>query len=256
MSLLSSALVLLAGTALVAASPTAPAAPVAPIKYKAVIVSKQIADLTVVGGEKQESGGTSTTFFQLEIIDSAGGHVLHIVIDSLVPDASNQVPAAVLDSARGSVYHHFLDASGKLTEKTITNGGAIATGFASSTTQFVPRLRGSLEKGSTWSDTTDVARTIPNGALKVKSVTNYEVLEPGKVGAAFASSQTGAQESANGTLEIAGTSKGTATWTLAADRSIVSFSRKDEANVTITVAAAPAPIPLTQTQDATITRVQ
>ena len=252
MSFVSPSLILLAGTAVLVA---APITPVKPVKYKAVIITKQITDLTGVGGPKQEVGGTATTYFQLEISDSAGGQVLHMVIDSLIPDTASQVPAAVLDSAKGSVYHHFVDAKGQLTEKTITDGGAVASGFASSATQFLPRLKGSLAKGSTWSDTTDVARTIPGGALKVKSVTNYEVLEPGKIGAAFASSQTGAQESPNGTLEIAGTATGTASWLLDADKTIVEFKRKDEAALTITIAVAPAPIPISQVQDITITRL-
>ncbi len=254
----------LAAGSLLAAS-AAPAPTAAPIRYKAVIASKQVVDLSVLGQENQVVEQTATSYFQLSVSDSAGSRVLHLVIDSLAPDAkiAAQIPAPILDSARGAVYHLVLDAKGALDMKAIKAGGPLAKAFAGSITEFLPRISGALTAGREWTDTLETTREIPSGALKSKTVTNYAVagteMVDGKtavkLNAAFAASQTGAQETPGGTADLAGTSSGTASWLLAGDQSIVSLNRKEEVSLTVTLAAAPAPIPIKQTQDATITRL-
>lgn len=251
MTIVSSAAALLAGTVLVAATP------VAPIKYKAVISSKQVVDLSAFGQGNQETAQTTTSYFQLEVRDSAGGRVITVIIDSLVPDEAirAQIPAPIVDSAKGATYRIFQSATGATEEKTITAGGPLAQTFAASVVEFLPRVKGTLGAGAAWSDTTENSRTIPNGALKSKTVTNYSATAADKIGAAFAASLTGAQETPGGTADLAGTSTGTAEWALAADKSLVSVTRKEESTLSVTLAAAPAPIPVTQTQEATITRL-
>jgi len=253
----------LAATAAVAALPPSPAA--ANARYKATIASKQVVSLSALGQEDQENAQTANSFFQLALSDSAGHQVAHLVIDSLAPDPQlrAQVPDSILALAKGATYHLVIDGTGALTLTTIKDGGPLGKAFASSFYEFIPRVKGDLAAGREWADTTETSREIPNGALKTRTATNYAIggaetvdgTAGTRVNAAFASSQTGAQETPGGTADLAGTSSGSSSWVLAKDGTILSATRKEEVKLTVTLAMAPAPIPITQTQDATITRL-
>ncbi len=239
-------------------APRPASTPVAPARYKLVTSAKQVTDLSGLGGDTQEMSFTSTTWFQLEVRDSAGGRVAHVIVDSLQMDDAQraQAPAGAADSARGAEYHAFIAADGNVTLTPVKAGGPMGRSAANSIVDLVPRTRGALAAGREWSDTTSSTRATGNGSRTSKTITNYSAESATVLKSAYASSLTGTQESPSGTVTTAGTATGKAAWTFGADQAIESMTRTEEVKLQATIAVAPAPIPVTLNQEVTLTRVR
>ena len=89
---------------------TATSAPVT-MKYKIVQKTESKVDLSGFGQGEQIQNQDATWFVTASYTDSAGGKVLHAVLDSVrLEGGMIPIPPAAIDSAKGTAYHGFLDA--------------------------------------------------------------------------------------------------------------------------------------------------
>src|SRR5918994_5955880 len=79
-------------------------------------------DATAVGAAKQVISFSTSSFITVFLIDSAGGKIMRVVIDSLHGDSTTPIPAAVLDSVRGAEFRGFVNRSGKPSALQAVNG--------------------------------------------------------------------------------------------------------------------------------------
>jgi hypothetical protein len=221
-------------------------------KYRVETKNEQVVDLSAVGqGEQRQSFGL-VNFLTITLNDTAGGHTVHAVLDSMVKADSNPIPAQIsLDSARGRTWHALLSPDGKITnvQRLDSTGGGQGTELL---VTFFPRVKQGAKVGDQWTDTTEVNSDSDGQALTTRTVTNYSVTGTEtrngaralKIEAAFSLAQTGEITQPTGTLGVEGTGQGTAVYYVAADGRYLGGTSNTNADLKITTDQLPAPIPV------------
>lgn len=230
-------------------------------RYRVDQTLTQEVDPTAMGGAKQTLTFTTSSFVTVTLADSAGGKSVHVVMDSVKGDSTTPIPKPVLDSARGSAFHGYLNAAGKmdgLEPVSTTGAGAKVHGLLA---DFYPWVRAGLKAGQQWSDTT--ARSTGQGtdSVTVRRVTRYATA-PGKhpksaqavqVTSDFTSSVGGTQTTPNGPARIEGTGTGSGTYFVAPDGRYLGGSWRQNSSLKVSGSFAPKPLPITVAQTIKVT---
>jgi hypothetical protein len=226
------------------------------MKYRIDQSLWQELDATGAGGAKQKIAFTTTSFVTVTLTDSAGGRVMQVVVDSLRGDTAAPIPPAVLDSARGSQFHGFVQKSGKPTALEPISGVPAATQIQGLLSDFYPWTKSGLKVGDSWSDTT--ARTNGSGAdsVTVRRVSAYKAAanetrgtrKAVRVTENFTSSVAGTQPTPNGPARIEGTGTGTGAYYVGSDGRYLGGDWQQQSSLRISGAFATQPLPITVIQ--------
>jgi hypothetical protein len=226
-------------------------------KYRIDQTLSQEMDATAAGGAKQNLSFTTSSFVTVSLADSAGGKVMRVVVDSIRGDSATPIPAAVLDSARGSEFHGFVQKSGKPTGLEPVRGAAAAAAqIQGLLSDFFPWTRPGLKVGDSWADTT--AKTNGSGAdsVTVRRVSAYKTAagetrdarKAVRVIQDFTSSVVGTQPTPNGPARIEGTGTGTGAYFVGNDGRFLGGSWQHQSSLKISGSFAAQPLPVKITQ--------
>jgi hypothetical protein len=233
-------------------------------KYRIDQSLLQEIDATAAGSAKQRISFNTATFITVTLVDSAGGKVMRVVIDSLRGDSATPIPAAVLDSARGAEFRGFVERSGKplgLEPVTTTSAAAQVQGLLS---DFFPWIRTGVKAGDSWSDTSAKVNGVGADSVTVRRVSAYKAsttTAPGTRKAVlivedFTSSVAGTQPTPSGPARIEGTGSGKGSYYVGPDGRYLGGSWQQQSSLKISGSFAPEPLPITISQKTKITTLK
>lgn len=243
-----------------------PGAPRAAIttKYHLAATSENTLDLSGVGGPTQVTNQTLDAWIVMTLTDSAGGRVVHVVVDSikLVTDNPQAVPGEQ-EAAKGAVIHGFQDPAGRV--KNFTSSVKANTAVASiegALNGLFPRVRAGAKAGDHWVDTTEVANPGEGNNTTATLITTYsagaaESVEgaPGiRVDATSTSTIGGSLSNPQaGLIEVEGVGIGTGTFVVGREGRFLGGKVNSSQELMLKVAMAPSPLPLKVVQSLVVT---
>ena len=222
-------------------------------------------DLSAFGQGEQQQIQAFVWFTTISYRDSAGGLVMHAVLDSAQVDLGMvPVPPGALDSARGSVFHGFLDGSGRLVSVTASRKDLLSGQFEGFLKSFHPRVRTGSKAGDAWTDTLDIETNNPQASTKTQTITNFQMagteqhdgVAAKRVEAAFTAVLGGTMQTPGGPADMEGKSTGTGTYYVATDGRYLGGQMSSAGDATISGAFAPAAIPIKNTTTVTVTVIK
>lgn len=246
--------------ALVAGDPPAP--PAAPVRYRIEQRNENRIDLSAFGQPEQIQTSAFAWFVTVTYTDSAGGSVIHAVLDSLQVDlGTTPVTRASLDSATGTVYHGFANSNRKIQTLAGSKASTYGAQFEAILRSFHPTWKAGSRQGDAWTDTLDVELNTPSIKTKSRSIRNYTVAgneawegSPAtKLDVAYDEKSTGTLETPGGPADIEGTTSGSGSWYIAADGRYLGGKSNSSGDGSVTIATAPSAIPVKTTTATTVT---
>jgi hypothetical protein len=228
-------------------------------QYRLELKTTVVQDLTVAGQGEQTQDFTTTAYVTVSATDSAGGQVITMVLDSLLPGEGSPIPDSAAKAASGQRWHGFRSGTGKVGDLKLEGDSPVAAAVEPALIDLLPPMRPGTPEGQVWTDTTDT----DNNGISVRTVTNFQTTSDTFKGAkvirlagAFSSAMTGQQQSPQGLLNLEGTGTGTNTWLVGADGYSLTATHSANQKISITVPTLPEPIPVTVTTEGTATLVQ
>jgi hypothetical protein len=230
----------------------------APQRFKIEVKQTQTIDLSAMNQGTQENGINATGFVTITMSDTAGGKIAHVVLDSMMIEATGgaagQFPTFLADSARGAIWHLYV-VGGKIQ-------GEPKASKESPATALVQQGIGSLfnpvkgaKVGDTWTDTTNVNNSNEQGSTTGTTITIWTV--DGLAGGVFTmtakATGTLSGEQQGGQMLISGTTTSTAKVVSAAGGPAASVGIESTQTMSITVPMADAPIPINGKTTVTVT---
>jgi hypothetical protein len=247
---------LVAGLSLAAPEPT---------KYKIDQRIESRVDLSAFGQGEQVQNQAFVWFIAMSYRDSAGGTIVHAVVDSAQVDMGiTPVPAGTLDSLRGVVLHGWMDPTGRMQSLSVSKQSTLAAQAEAALKSFHPRVKAGAKAGDTWVDTLDVDTKTVQMSSKTRTVSNYTMagtetvdgVTGMKLDATFTSSQTGTMETPAGAADMEGKATGTATFVVARNGRYLAGKSTSAGEATISGSFAPAAIPVRTTSTTTVSIIK
>ena len=243
-----------------------PAMGLAPIttRYRIDQSLFQEIDATAAGGAKQVISFTTSSFITVTLVDSAGGKVMRVVIDSLKGDSTTPIPAAVLDSARGAEFRGFIERSGRPTGLQPVHGTSAIAQVQGLLSDFYPWSKAGIKVGQHWSDTTARVNGVGADSVTVRRVSAYKAAptenrQPRNavmIVEDFSSSVEGTQPTPSGSARIEGTGSGKGSYYLGSDGKYLGGTWEHHSSLKISGSFAPEPLPITITQKTKVTTLK
>jgi len=235
------------------------------VRYKVAQKTESIVDLSAFGQGEQTQSMNATYFLSVSYSDSAGGRVVHAVLDSLRVDGGMMpIGQAAIDSAKGTTYHGFLDGDGKLQSLVPSKPSTLGAGFEGTLKLLHPSVKRNARAGDKWSDSLDTGTKTPQADLKSKTIRNFTMSGPatyeGTAGNKFdvgtISNVTGTLETPGGPAEMDGAGTGSGAYYVAADGTFIGSTSSSVTDAKVTISGAPAPIPVKTTTTTTVTVIK
>jgi hypothetical protein len=237
----------------------------APLRYRIEQRTENRLDLSAFGQPEQVQNSAFAWHITISYTDSAGGAVVHAVLDSLQVDLG-EIPGsqASIDSAKGTVYHGFANAGRKVQLLTASKPSLYGAQFEGILRSFHPSWRPSAKAGETWTDTLDVKLDTQSIKTQSRSIRSYSMAGPAawegtpasKLDVSFDETQTGTLETPGGPAQLEGKTTGTGTWYVTSDGRYLGGKSSSTGDGTVTVAAAPSPIPIKSTTTTSVTLIK
>jgi hypothetical protein len=247
-----------------AASTALAAVLVSPLDNRAPITTKyridqslsQVIDATAAGAAKQTISFNTSSFITVTLVDSAGGKVMRVVIDSLRGDSTTPIPASVLDSARGAEFRGFVEKSGKPLGLAPVTGTSAASQVQGLLSDFFPWVRTGLKVGDSWTDTTAKVNGVGADSVTVRRVSSYKAAGRATqdrrkavvITEDFTSSVAGTQPTPSGPARIEGNGSGKGSYYVGTDGRYLGGSWQQQSSLKISGSFASEPLPITITQ--------
>lgn len=229
-------------------------------KYRIDLKNEQVVDLSAMGQGEQRVSFSLAAFVDATVTDSAGGQTLGVVLDSLHPDSAGQIPADMLQAAKGASWRGFVAPDGKLTVLQKFAESPLTTGMEGLLRRFLPPRKSGIKEGAGWTDTTDTADESANGTIRMRTVTNYQVstetyegVKAFKVAGASSNSMTGSQQTPGGEVSLEGTGTGAIAYFVGTDGRYLGSNGKTTQKMLASGAVGPTPLPITVTSETTVT---
>lgn len=247
----------------VAAASTA-AAPVT-VRYRIEQKTESKVDLSAFGQGEQVQNQNALWHVTISYTDSAGGRVLHAVLDSLRVDGGMiPVSPASLDSAKGTTWHGFLDAEWRLKSLAASKSSTFGSTFESTLRLLHPSVKRGAAAGASWTDTLDTPTKTAQADLRARAIRTftmggaeaYEGTQALRLDVALVGTVSGTMDTPGGSAEMLGGGPGTGTFYLAPDGRFIGGKSTSQTDALVTMAAAPAPIPVKTTTATTVTVVK
>jgi hypothetical protein len=233
-------------------------------KYRIDQSLSQEVDATAAGGAKQHIAFKTSSFITVTLSDSAGGKVMRVVIDSLRGDSAVPIPPAVLDSAKGTEFHGYLQKSGKPSGLEPAHASSAASQVQGLLSDFFPWIKVGVKLGDSWSDTTAKTNAAGTDSVTVRRVSAYKAASAEtwnarkavRITEDFTSSVAGTQPTPNGPARIEGTGKGKASYYVASDGRYLGGDWQQESSLAISGSFAPQPLPIVIVQKTKIIAIK
>ena len=233
-------------------------------KYYFELKSEQVVDLSVFGQPNQVTTLDLKAWMTMTLTDSAGGRVVHVIVDSLnAVSTSPQITAATGDSAKGGMIHGFVDPAGRVKNlKSRPAGNTLLVAAQGIVNGIFPRMKPGAKAGDRWMDTTDIVNSEGGSNTTVKLTLDYTAggtetvagLPAIKVTATSTSVVTGTMENPMaGTMGVEGTGAGGGTFWVGADGRFLGGDLASTLNEKLTITGAPSPVPVKVTQQLKVT---
>lgn len=233
-------------------------------KYYLELKSEQVVDLSVFSQPSQVTTLELKAWVTTTLTDSAGGKVVHVIVDSLrAVSSAPQITAATADSAKGGMVHGFVDPAGRVKNLTSRpSANHLLTAVQGIINGTFPRMKGGAKTGDRWTDTTEIVSTEGGNNTTVKLALSYTAAgtetvagQPAtKVTATSTSVVTGTVENPMaGTMTVEGTGVGGGTFWVGADGRFLGGDLASTLDQKLTITNAPAPVPVKVTQQLKVT---
>ncbi len=233
--------------------------------YRIEIRRESRVDLSAFGQPEQVQNENSVWFVTISYTDSAGGSVMHAVLDSVQLD-SPAAPLAQeeLANARGTAYHGFLDGRRKLVSVSRDKETLLGSQFEAVLRGFHPVVQPGASGGESWIDTLEVEIRSQQMNTKSNSVRTYthggEQVWEGtpsiKVDMSASEQSSGTLETPGGPADIQGKTTGTGTFYVGRDGRYLGGTTAGTGEASVTGAFAPSAIPVRSTVATTITMLK
>ena len=250
--------------ALLLATGSVVSAPVT-VKYRIEQKVESKVDLSGFGQGEQVQGQNAFWFVTISYTDSAGGRVVHAVLDSIRMDGGMiPISAATIDSANGTPYHGFIDAEGRLASLTAMKSSTLGAQFEGTLRLIHPSVKRGAAAGAQWADTVDVSSKTPQADLKSNVVRKFtlggseawEGTPATRIDVETVTKISGSLETPGGTAEMMGGGPGTGAYYVAADGKVVGGKSSSVTDAIVTLAGAPGPIPVKTTTTTTVSVIK
>ena len=234
------------------------------MRYRIEQTVSQEVDASAAGQGKQTLAFTTNTFVTVTLTDSAGGKAMRVVVDSMRGDSATPIPAPVLDSARGAVFHGFVTREGRPTRLETDGPGAAGAQVQGLVSDFYPWTRSGIKVGETWMDTSSVTTGDAPDTVTVRRTTTYRARANETVGSRPAvridtehtSDVNGFQPTGRGSAKIAGTGGGKGSYLLSPDGRYLGGQWELSSALTLSGDFAPHPVPITLRQTTRVTAIK
>jgi hypothetical protein len=235
-------------------------------RYRIESKTQQEVDLTVAGGGKQTTDVSQFVILSITLTDTAGGKVMHAVIDSATVESPAPEVGATAAKARGAWIHGFVDAWGRATiAASSADSNDVVAQLKPTLTRFFPVMKPGSKQGDSWVDTSNVSVKSTSQAIKSVRVSTYTHAGTATWGGASATridattSTSGAGTIENpmaGTMELETTSTGTEAMYVAADGTYLGGESKSGGDSKVRAAMLPDAIPVKSTSSSTVTVIK
>lgn len=193
-------------------------------RYKIETVTSSIVDLSSVGQGEQKNEFTVTGFVTITLTDSAGGRVMHAVLDSssVVP-APPGAPPGALEGQQGATYHGFIGANGRTESFAVMGDSAAPQGgvlMMQILRDFYPNVKAGFKAGDTWRDSTQTNESQNGTTSTIIRIIEYSVgpeapwagAQGHQVNTATTFTMSAESDTPGGPTSVQGAGTGTATW--------------------------------------------
>jgi hypothetical protein len=233
-------------------------------KHYFELKSEQVVDLSVFSQPNQVVTLDLKAWVATTLTDSAGGKVVHVIVDSLrAISSAPQFTPAMADSAKGGMVHGFVDPSGRVKNLTSTPAAnQLLIAVQGIVNGIFPRIKKGANAGDRWTDTTEIVNKEGGNNTTIKLMLNYTAagtetvagVPAIKVTATSTSVISGTAENAMaGTMVVEGTGVGNGTFWIGADGRFLGGDLSSTLDQKLTITGAPAPIPVKVTQQLKVT---
>lgn len=236
-----------------------------PTRYKVDQRVESRVDLSAFGQGEQVQNQAFVWFVSISYSDSAGGTIMHAVLDSAQVDMGMMpVPQPSIDSLKGTVFHGWMDAAGRVQSLSVSKPGTLASQVEGALKTFHPRVKAGAKAGESWVDTLDVDTKTVQMSTKTRTISNYTMGGPEtmdgvaatKLEATFTSSQSGTMETPAGAADLQGTATGTATFLVGKNGRYLGGTSTSTGDATISGSFAPSAIPVKTTSTTTVSIIK
>jgi len=250
--------------ALATAAVAAASAPVT-MRYKIEQKIESKVDLSEFGQGEQVENQTLTWHVTISYTDSAGGRVVHAVLDSLRMEGGMiPVPQPSIDSAKGTTYHGFLDGEWRLKSLSSSKSTLLGSQFENALRLLHPSIPRGAKAGASWTDTLDTPTKNTQADLKARAVRtitmggteSFQGSQATRLDVAMVSSVSGTLETPGGQAQMKGGGPGTATYYITADGHFIGGNSSSKTDALVTIATAPGPIPVKTTTTTTVSVIK
>ena len=233
-------------------------------KYHLSAKVDQTVDLSVFGAPNQVTNQTLDAWVVVTLTDSAGGRVVHAILDSAKAEsnAPGADPAAAA-AAKGAMIHGFQDPQGRVKNLTASMpSNPVAASVAGAVNGLFPRVRPGAKAGASWVDTTEVPNPGEGNNTTIRLVTTYAAGAPESVGslagmrvnATSTSTISGTMTNPQaGTMDVDGVGAGSGSFVVASDGRFLGGTVSSSQELKLKVAMAPNPIPVKVVQSLVVT---
>jgi hypothetical protein len=233
-------------------------------RYRVDQTLTQELDGTAEGRGKQTLSFTTATFVTVTLADSASGKTLHVVLDSIKGDSSTPIPAAVMDSARGTQFHAFVSPSGKPTGLQPVGSTPAAAQVQGLLSDFFPWVRAGFKVGEAWADTSSNSTGQGKDTVVVRRIVAYRAAANETRGAKkavrittdYTSQVAGTQPTPNGPARIEGSGSGKGAYFVSSEGLYLGGDWQLQSALKISGSFSKQPLPITITQTTKVTALK
>jgi hypothetical protein len=230
-----------------------------PSRYLIESVASSAVDLTAMGQGEQKTEFTLTGIVSITLTDSAGGKVVHAVLDSAsIMPAPPGAPPGSLEGEKGATYHGFIGANGKtesfavMGDSTAPKGGMVMVQILR---DFFPNVKAGFKAGDTWTDSTETKESEATASTTTLRITQYSVgaqapwagSQGHKVDAASTFTLSAQGDSPGGPTSVEGAGTGSATWYITPAGVFLGGTSTSSADLTAMTAFGDFPVKQTST---------
>ncbi len=249
------------GGLLVAATP----APTT-LRYRIESKTEQVVDLSAMGQGNQTNAFSQIAIISITLSDTAGGKVMHAVVDTIGSDAPLPGIAESAQKAKGAWLHGFVDQWGRVKiAATSADSNDMVSQLRNSLARFFPIVKPGTKDGDTWVDTSRVDTKTAQQAMKTETITTYtragSAAHGGetalRIDATSATKGAGTMENPMaGTMDVELTDAGTETFWVATDGRYLGGEAKSDGKSLVRTPMAPDAIPVKLTRTTTVSIIK
>lgn len=232
----------------------------APLHYKVELKTGQEADLSAMGGPKQQGDVTVVAFLSVTMSDSGAGQIAHVVVDSMTLTPTGMLTqaydASLAGTAKGGFFHvYVVNGKAQGTPKPSIADNAAISVLGQAVTMLFPGTKAGAKAGDTFADTATSSVDNPQGTQHTTTVTTWTVKGTEGDALVFEGTSDGKLTMDGGQMAATGTNKGKRSMTSTVKGPVKKASLEGTMDLAVVPAGMSDPIPVKGTSSVTITQI-